>query len=218
MEYRQEVVSIYNIVESPLNANEMSDSTFNRLVRNIKKDGILTSSVLLMEQSNTQKLMCISGHHRIRASRKAKINKIPAIIIPEIPESKRIALQISHNDIHGEDDRETLLRMIEKIDILDMDMIDDYEIDIKDEEHIIDYDIKPYHYVNVCLMPESAEQLEILIADLHNEDAINYLTTEKNYNILKEVLTKAFKAGFKTAGQAFRSMMDKYLKESNGTN
>jgi ParB-like chromosome segregation protein Spo0J len=218
MEYEQKIVSIYDIEESPLNANVMDEKTFNRLVKNLKKDKILTSAVLLMRQREKNKMMCISGHHRIRAAKKAGINSVPAIIIDEIPESKRLALQISHNDIRGNDDKAILSQMIMAIDKIDMDMIGEYEIIDSSEDYEIDYSIKPYRYVNVCLMPETADVLEAIIGDMAKDEAINYLTTAENYDILKGVLTKAFGEGFKTAGKAFRKMLDVYLSGgANGT-
>jgi len=164
--------------------------------------------------------MCISGHHRIRAARKAKIMKVPAIIIPEIEESKRVALQLSHNDINGENDSEILSKMIKMLNEEDIRMIDTDNIEIIEPENkIIDYEIKPYKYVNVCLMPESAEELTMLINDLSgNDDQLNYLTTKENYDILRKVLTRAFSNGFKTAGRAFRNMMDVYMEKTDGTN
>jgi len=220
MEIKQEKVSINNIIESPINANEMNEKTFNRLVANIRQDKELTSSVLLMEMNGSNKLMCISGHHRIRAARKAKIMKVPAIIIPEIEESKRVALQLSHNDINGENDSEILSQMIKMLNEEDIRMIDTDNIEIIEPENkIIDYEIKPYKYVNVCLMPESAEELTMLINDLSgNDDQLNYLTTKENYDILRKVLTRAFSNGFKTAGRAFRNMMDVYMEKTDGTN
>lgn len=219
MESEQKIVSVYEIEESPINARTMNEKTMRRLVSNIKKDGILTSSVLLMRQKNKSKYMCISGHHRIKAAKKANVLMIPAIIIDEIDESHRTALQISHNDINGYDDISILSEMIDKINEIDIDMISDEHIHIPEKgQDVIDYSLVPYKYVNICLMPETAEHFQMLVDDMANDDdAINYLTTAENYDKLKEVLTKAFRAGFKTAGRAFRHMMEVYTggTESN---
>lgn len=187
----------------------MDETTFNRLVQNIKKDKALTSTVLCMEQSNSDKLMCISGHHRIKAAKKAGLKEIPAIVIPEIPESKRIALQISHNDIEGVDDPKILSAMALMIDKDDIDMIDTREIEeINIDPDSINYDLLPYKYINICFMPDTAEAFENMIDDLGGEDLINYIIPNENKDIIKNLLTKAFKQGFKTPGQAFKKFLD----------
>ena len=61
-------VNFRDIEESPINAQEMDSNEFERLVKNIKRDGVLSTAPLLMRQTGKGKYMCISGHHRIRAA------------------------------------------------------------------------------------------------------------------------------------------------------
>lgn len=209
IKYRIEQVEIKKIVESSINAQEMGNKDFNRLVRNLKKDKILTSSVLLMEQTGTDKLMCISGHHRIKAAKKAGIYIVPAIIINEVEESTRIRLQLTHNDIHGEPDEGILQILREKLQSIDIDLVESFER--LENSGIEDYemeDIEEFQYVSICLKPDSHEELKQMIGSHSVEAEEKLLIEAEDYNEMKKLLTLAFKAGFKTPGQAFRKFID----------
>ena len=63
-------IEIRFIRESEINPQIMTENDFRRLVKNIEKDGILTSAPLIMELKEDS-YICISGHHRIKAAIKA---------------------------------------------------------------------------------------------------------------------------------------------------
>ena len=204
--YKFEEANIRDIQESPLNAQVMSEDDFNRLVKNIKKDGILTSSVLLMECS-AKKLMCISGHHRIKAAKKAGIISVPAMIINEVDESTRIRLQLTHNDIHGTPDENIVAILQQKLNEYDINLTNWKDIEpIKIDK--IDVDFIDFQYVSICLMPKSLEEFKSLINSQATNAEEKYLIDSEDYEVLKEGLTLAFKAGYKTPGKAFRRFLD----------
>ncbi len=201
-EYRQ--VNIGEIVESPINAQVMAEKEFSRLVKNIKRDGGLTATVLLMRQSGSDRLMCISGHHRIRACKKAGINEVPAMIIPELNESDRIRLQLSHNDIHGEPDIDIVHELLALMQEVDKEFVGNYgQEQIKELEEISD---DQFRYVSVCMKPESADLLMGIIESIDGDEKL--LIDKEEFEDMKVALTKAFKAGFKTPGRAFRWFLD----------
>ena len=203
-EYRQ--VNIGEIVESPINAQVMAEKEFSRLVKNLKRDGGLTATVLLMHQSESDRLMCISGHHRIRACKKAGINEVPAMIIPELSESDRIRLQLSHNDIHGEPDIEIVHELLALMQEVDKDLVGNYgqeQLKLKELEEISD---DQFRYVSVCMKPESANLLMGMIESIDGDEKL--LIDKDEFEDMKIALTKAFKAGFKTPGRAFRRFLD----------
>ena len=208
---KQEIVDIAKIEESPINAHFESQEEFTRLVKNLRKDGTLTSAVLLMEQPD-KKYMCISGHHRIKAALKAGISQVPAVIIPPVLESKRIALQLSHNDIQGADDPDILSQMVERLEKEDLEAVDPESLSIEQRKELekIEYEVAHYHYVNICFLPETVMDFEAMIDDLggEDEDLSNYLIPGEDYEKVKELLTMAHRAGFKTPGQAFRHFLD----------
>jgi len=175
MQVRYAEINIREIEESPINAQIMSDADFNRLVKNLKKDGVLTSTCLLMEQQG-KKMMCISGHHRIKAAIKAGIKTIPSLIIPEIEEHERIRLQLIHNDIHVNPDAEILQILQNKLDVEDFELVDLIEgTEWKTE---IETTIPEYKYTTICQMPESYQAMEDMLNDLsidQSERKIIYL-------------------------------------------
>lgn len=200
--YRE--VNISEIVESPINAQVMSEADFRRLVKNVKKDGGLTATVLLMEQSGSDRLMCVSGHHRIKACKKAGIDSVPAMIIPEISESDRIRLQLSHNDIHGSPDIMIVHELLALMSDVDKDFIADYgQENIKPITEISDDEFK---HVSICLKPESADLLMGMIESISGDEKM--IIEAEEFDDMKAALTKAFKAGFKTPGRAFRRFLD----------
>lgn len=206
IQVRFDNIDISNIEESPLNANEQDEDTFKRLVKNIKKDGTLTSAILIMEQPN-KRYMCISGHHRVRAALKSGLTNIPCLIIPEIPENDRIRLQLSHNDIKGTNNEVVLSEMTRLLSKDDFEFIDASGIELIQEDQIIKYEAQEYSYINLCLLPSSKSEFLQMIEDLKdNED--NILITINEYDELKNLLTLAFKNGFKTNGSAMRKFID----------
>lgn len=214
LKIRHEYVCFRDIEEAPLNAQEMEEPEFNRLVKNLKRDGVLTSTPLLMEQQGKNKLMCISGHHRIRAAIKAGIEGAICIISEELDDSTRIRLQLAHNDIHGKSNKDVLALLQQSLDDIDFTLIDKSNLptDIeKTEFKSIDVSAATtpdFRYINICLLEESREKLVDLIVNLENSDAINWLITKPEYEAVKDLLTYAFDKGFKTPGQAFGRFLE----------
>lgn len=206
IKYRFEELNIRCIEESPINAQVMDDNDFKRLVASIKKDGCLTSTVLVMEQEN-KKYMCISGHHRIRAALKAGLKEVPCLIIHTVDESTRIRLMLTHNDIHGTPDENIVSILQEKLNEFDIKLTDWKDVEnSKFEVKEIDFEI--FKYVSICLKPKSFDELiDIIGSDSSNADE-KYFIDLQDYDKMEEALTLAFKNGYKTPGKAFRKFLD----------
>jgi hypothetical protein len=87
------------ILEGHENARYMKAPQFQRLVDNLKRDGILTSAPLVYRG------VVRSGNHRVQAAIKAGIEQADCLeLLGEIPEERVIAIQLAHNAINGEDD------------------------------------------------------------------------------------------------------------------
>lgn len=116
------------------NARYMTHEQFVRLVDNVKEDGCLTSAPFVWWNKKTDQYVIMSGNHRTKAAIEAGLSEIDIILTrDELTESQRIAIQISHNTITGQDDTSTLKNLYEKI--LDMDMreycgVDDKTLDL----------------------------------------------------------------------------------------
>jgi hypothetical protein len=201
--------AISEIEEAEINPQQMKQSEYNRLVKSIRKDKALTSTVLLMKQNGTDKFRCISGHHRIKAARSAGLQRVPAMIIDEVDKSTRTRLQLTHNDIHGEPDMNIAELLLSDIQWQDLELIGEYEGKQETQtqwENAIDE--VSYQYVNICLMPESAGALKTLIAVTDENEVENLLIGKEDYQRMMELLTQAHRKGYKTPGQAFRAFLD----------
>jgi hypothetical protein len=90
------------------NARYMKAPVFNQLVENIRKDGVLTSVPTIHNGE------VLSGNHRVQAGIKAGILETDCLeIVGQIGEGqrvamlqreRRVAIQLSHNAISGDDD------------------------------------------------------------------------------------------------------------------
>lgn len=108
-------VPIEKLQESELNANVMTDAYFNRLVENIKISGGLSSAIGCVKKGEVYQIF--SGHHRYRAAIQLRYKVVPVIYADEkdMTTDELIALQTSHNSLHGEDDKGILRRLFEQI-------------------------------------------------------------------------------------------------------
>lgn len=200
---------ISDIEEAEINPQQMKQGEYNRLVKSIKKDKILTSAVLLMKQKDNTKLRCISGHHRIKAARSAGLKTVPSMIIDEVDKSTRIRLQLTHNDIHGEPDMNLATLLLTDVQWQDLELIGNYEgKDEMQEEWKNAIEEVTYQYTNICLMPESAGVLQTLIAVTDQEEVKNLIVGKADYQRMTELLTQAHRKGYKTPGAAFRAFLD----------
>lgn len=206
IKYRFEELNIRDIEESPLNAQIMNEKDFKRLVSNIKKDGCLTSSILVMEQPG-KKYMCISGHHRIRAGLKAGLKVVPCLVINEVDESTRIRLQLTHNDIHGDPDENIVSVLRAKLNEFDINLTAWDDLKVEDFE-VEDLDFEVFQYVSICLKPKSFEELIDIIGSNATSADEKFFVECTDYELMKEALTLAFKNGYKTPGKAFRKFLD----------
>lgn len=113
--WKLEEVPIELLRESDLNANVMTDAYFNRLVENIKISGGLSSAIGCVKKGEVYQIF--SGHHRYRAAVQLRYKTVPVIYANEedMTQDEIIALQTSHNSLHGEDDKGILKRLFEQI-------------------------------------------------------------------------------------------------------
>lgn len=102
------------------NARFMSNEMFQNLVRNIEKDGAVTSVPYCWQQPNGRYLV-LSGNHRVKAGREAgRPYMLTLYNDGPMSEQERIAKQLSHNAIAGEDDPVVLKRLWNKIDKVEL--------------------------------------------------------------------------------------------------
>ena len=95
-------VDINLIDEVEINANEMSGEDFAQLTDNIAKSGL--SSVPTCIKKDNGRYIMISGNHRLRACKKLHYKMLGILYVEEseITNDEAIAIELSHNSIHGE--------------------------------------------------------------------------------------------------------------------
>lgn len=94
------------------NARYMAEPEFNRLVANLKHDGVLTSLPLVYRGE------VLSGNHRVQAAIKAGIAEADWIeITSELTDQQQRAIQLSHNALTGKDDPNILREIYEGLNL-----------------------------------------------------------------------------------------------------
>ena len=109
-------IPVEKIVPADLNANRMSDADFEQLCKNISDSG-MSSCVTCYHRAADDMYVIISGHHRYRACVKDGYSTVPCIYAEEedMTKDEIIAIQLSHNSLHGEDDKGILKRLFDEI-------------------------------------------------------------------------------------------------------
>lgn len=120
-----------------VNARYMRHETFAALVANVKRDGVLTQYPFVHLDIATGVREVLSGNHRVKAAIEAGLTEITWIETDEIlTHQQRIAIQLSHNAISGEDDPATLKKLYEELDQVDWRMyagLDDKTLDLLED-------------------------------------------------------------------------------------
>nr|MDQ2960537.1 hypothetical protein [Candidatus Dormibacteraeota bacterium] len=97
------------------NARFLRHETFQRLVENMRRDGACTSTPLTWNPEDDVWIV-LSGNHRVSAAVEADLATIFTLqIVSETTPDQRLALQLSHNAIDGEDDPATLKHLYDQI-------------------------------------------------------------------------------------------------------
>lgn len=114
-----EVVPIDLLDDAEQNANIMSDEEFNQLTENIGVSGL--SSVPTCYKRANGRFTIISGHHRVHACRKIGFTKVGILYMNEedLTPDEITAIQLSHNSLHGTDNKNILKKMFESIVSID---------------------------------------------------------------------------------------------------
>ncbi|MGH9299068.1 MAG: ParB N-terminal domain-containing protein [Acidimicrobiales bacterium] len=103
------------------NARFMRHETFTRLVENIRNDGCLTQIPFAWLDPADGRYLVLSGNHRVLAAIDAGLDEIDCQVTDdELPRARRVAIQLSHNAISGEDDPALLKQLYEELQELDL--------------------------------------------------------------------------------------------------
>lgn len=179
------------------NARFFKREAFRQLRDNIAADKRL-SSVPLCYRHEDGRLEVLSGNHRVQASIEANISHILVLVITEeLDKSRRIAIQLSHNALVGEDDQSILANLWAQIDSvqdklysgLDSEMLKE----IGDVE-LVNFATPqvPAHMVTFMFTDGEKEQLsEILdmLADAAKKSSAVHVCSDQQYEEFAKLLT-----------------------------
>lgn len=136
---RVERVKLADLKLLKLNARYLRQTQFARLVKNIRRDGTLTSVPFAWRQKDG-KYLVLSGNHRVQAAIEAEIEEAFVMLCDdEMPKDRRTALQLAHNAIAGEDDPATLKDLYESLEDVDWRVysgLDDRELELLDKVEV----------------------------------------------------------------------------------
>jgi len=179
-----------------VNARYFRKEQYDVLVKNIQKDGALTSVPLVYPADGD---LVISGNHRVQASIDAGLTKIPVMeVLDEQSRDELIARQLSHNAINGEDDPATLKALYDQIE--DVDWRDYSGLDDKTLELMSQVDVSglaeanlEFAAVHLIFLPEELERARAALKaaeDLVGNDE-KWLAARKDYATTLDALLTA---------------------------
>lgn len=146
-----------------LNARFMRHEVFQTLVENVKRDGVLTQ-VPFAWKDNDGKYLVLSGNHRIKAAVEAKIDGAHVMLCDDpMPRDRRVALQLAHNAISGEDDPATLKELYESLEGVDWRVysgLDDKTLELLEEVQVgsLSEANLSFETVTIAFLPDEADE------------------------------------------------------------
>lgn len=110
-----EIINPRELKQLKSNARYFKKNTYRQLVDNLKKDGRLSSMPLCYRHEDGSREV-LSGNHRVQGAIDAGLDHILVLtLIKPLEESGRIAIQLSHNALEGEDDPQILADLWSRI-------------------------------------------------------------------------------------------------------
>jgi len=152
------------------NARFMRKTMFDQLVNNLQTDDML-SSVPLCHTTADGEIEVLSGNHRVSAAIEAGFPQILILLLlKEVSEDRKVAIQLSHNQINGEDDKVLLAELVGGIKDLETRLYTGFDSRELDEVGKIDFsgfspESIPTELISLWFLPEDVENFEALLAD-----------------------------------------------------
>lgn len=163
-----------SIRQLEINARYMKHEEFQRLVNNVKNDGDLTS-VPFCCLENDGVYLVLSGNHRVQAAIQADLKTISVMVTDDkLTHSQKIALQLSHNSIAGQDDLATLKQLYESIDEFDYKMysgLDDKTLELLDKVGTEGMSVfgLDFQLLNIVFLPNETKDVARIIKQVKIE-------------------------------------------------
>ncbi|MGI5293091.1 hypothetical protein ACQEVF_58635 [Nonomuraea polychroma] len=181
-----------------VNARFMSQAKYSQLVDNIRRDGCLTSVPLIWAEPGHPEggELILSGNHRCNAAQDAGVYMIDCKMInnPDLSKARRIAMQLAHNAIDGEDDPATLAQLYEEIDDVDWRGyagLDDKELQLLEKvnlESLSEANLE-FTTVQIVFLPAELEAARACLNDIPTSADETWLAARRDYETTLDALT-----------------------------
>jgi len=171
------------------NARFFKREVFRQLRDNIKADKRLSSTPLCYQHSDGR-LEVLSGNHRVQASVEAGIEHIIVMVVTEeLEKSKRIAIQLSHNALVGEDDKNILANLWAQMESVTDQLYSGLDSEVADsvkDVELVDFTTPkiPARMVTFMFTDGEKEQLAAileLLADTAKKSSVVYVCPSEHY-------------------------------------
>jgi hypothetical protein len=220
------------------NAHFMRHEMFARLTHNIKDDGALTSTPfcaplgyytaedeLQRDEDGEIIYEVLSGNHRVQGSVEAGLASIIILYTDDpVPLDRRLAIQLSHNAIFGEDDPTILKELYEAIQDLELKAysgLDDKSLALLAEVNVsgLSEAALKFQVITFTFLPEEVEELKRIFDDVKKLAAGDELWVaqwgayERFLDTLDEVSSSYDIRNAATSLQAILALADKHKME-----
>ncbi|MBT7350801.1 ParB N-terminal domain-containing protein [candidate division WWE3 bacterium] len=166
-------VDVAKIEKTEVNANHMGKRDFDKLCQNISKSGL--SSMIACYLRKDGKYVIISGNHRYRACVKLGYSKLNILYADEkdLTKDEIIAVQLSHNSLHGEDDKGILKRLFAEINNIEWKEVAHINVDTLDVDDMFSgsiISVSEHYRVGLVLYRKDMELLDELLDIVKEEN------------------------------------------------
>jgi hypothetical protein len=214
--YRLELAAPGDLKLLEKNARYMKAEQFQALVENVKQDGNL-SSLPLCYREKDGKLRVLSGNHRVMAARQAGVEQVLVMVVGDEKDAdERMAIQLSHNAIAGQDDLVILKELWEAITDVQAKVYAGLDSDtVKALQGIqfsaISEQRLKYKMANFMFLPEEIESLDELLKETavaFSADVV-YLANLNTYDAFFDLVVKIKKkCVIKNSAAAFLKLLE----------
>ena len=162
-----------------VNARYMRHEEFTRLVENVRRDGKLTSVPFACLDSDG-KYEVLSGNHRVKAAISAGLEEIDIMVTDDpLTRQQKIAIQLSHNAIAGQDDPVILKQLYDELQEVDWRMytgLDDVTLDMLDKVDSFSLSEPNLDFLtmSIVFLPDELEQAKEVL-----EEALKQVTGDE---------------------------------------
>lgn len=216
-------VRLLDIREQDRNARVMPPEMFNRLTENIRKENRMETVPLAVKREKWFEL--ISGHHRTRAARQARLDRIICLVdTRNLDRSQTAAKQLAHNSIDGQDDPEILKLIYDEIKNID-DMLESFidPVELGKELEKKPYDLSsmqldlPWKTFVLTVLPEQLDRLNQLIEQIpKTANGVGVISAEVFEKFVATMIELGRTDNIKMCGAICSRMVEitnKYLEE-----